>query len=271
MTTEDMKMKHTGNVNTRSLSDNGSYTDACEEAVNNQLSFEKFKRDPRYTRILEHVSKDLGSQYLDVIKKQTPEFFNKFELFKKNDILGLPITVNYPSVGLISPSTLRYIKIASDIFTIFGDIKYDKICEIGAGYGGQMLINDQIINYSEYHLFDLPPVLELISKYLECHILNGSYKTYTLNRHNGEQEYDLVISNYAFSELPLELQKKYIFKILKNSKRGYLTMNSGLNSSVFKGNFLSVDQLKEFLPEIEVFKEEPETAKGNYVIVWNKL
>jgi len=263
-------MKYIGTVGNRSLSDNGSYTDACEEAAHDQHSFDNFKRDPRYTRILEHVTPELGSKYLDVIKDQTPEFLNKFELFKKNDLLGYPIKVDYPLVGLISPSTLRYIKILSDIVTLFGDIKYHKIAEIGAGYGGQMLVNDQIINCSEHHLFDLPPVLELISKYLEGHVLNGSYKTCTLNKHNGKQQYDLVISNYAFSELPLQLQEKYIFKILKNSKRGYLTMNSGISSSSFKGNFLSIDQLKEFLPEIQIIKEEPETANGNYVVVWNK-
>jgi hypothetical protein len=102
---------------------------------------------------------------------------------------------------------------------------------------------------------------------LEGHVLNGLYKTCTLNKHNGQQQYDLVISNYAFSELPLQLQEKYIFKILKNSQRGYLTMNSGMSSSTFKGNFLSIDKLKEFLPEIQIKKEEPETANGNYVIV----
>ena len=180
-------MKYTGAEGNRSLSDDGSYTDACEEAAHNQNSFNNFKRDPRYTRILEHVSPELGSRYLEAIKDQTPEFLNKFELFKKNDLLGNSSQEDYPGAGLISPSTLRYIKILSDIVKLFGDIKYDKIAEIGAGYGGQMLVNDQIINCSEHHLFDLPPVLELISKYLEGHILNGSYKTCTLNKHNGQQ------------------------------------------------------------------------------------
>lgn len=263
-------MKYIGAEGNRSLSDDGSYTDACEEAAHNQNSFNNFKRDPRYTRILEHVSTELGLKYLDKIKDQTPEFLDKFELFKKNDLLGNSSQEEYPVVGMISPSTLRYIKILSDIVKLFGDIEYDKIAEIGAGYGGQMLVNDQIINCSEHHLFDLPPVLALISKYLECHVLNGSYKTCTLNNHNGKQKYDLVISNYAFSELPSQLQKKYISKILKNSKRGYLIMNSGMSSSPFQGDFLSTDQLKELLPDIEIIKEEPETASGNYLVIWNK-
>lgn len=263
-------MKYVGHTKNRSLSDNGSYTAACEEAVSNQHSFDNFKRDPRYTRILEHVSPELGSKYLNIIKNQTPEFLSKIENFKKNDLLGGTVKCEYPLTGLISPSTLRYMKVSSDIITLFGDIKYNRIAEIGAGYGGQMLVNDQIINCPEYHLFDLPPVLALISKYLESHLLNASYKTCTLNTHDIEQQYDLVISNYAFSELPLALQEKYVSKVFKNSKRGYLTMNSGLSSSTFKGNFLTIEQLKELLPEIQVIKEEPETAHGNYIIIWNK-
>jgi hypothetical protein len=40
-------------------------------------------------------------------------------------------------------------------------------------------------------------------------------------------EYDLVISNYAFSELPRDVQINYVKSVLAPSKRGYLTMNSG--------------------------------------------
>ena len=58
-------------------------------------------------------------------------------------------------------------------------------------------------------LFDLPKVNKLIERYLNSHLLKGSYKTTTLNQEISEK-YDLVISNYAFSELPKSLQIKYI-------------------------------------------------------------
>jgi phospholipid N-methyltransferase len=112
------------------------------------------------------------------------------------------------------------------------------------------------------------PVLKLAQRYLEAHILNCSYKKCTLNQNSGKEYYDLVISNYAFSELPSKMQCKYIEKILSKANRGYLTMNSGLASSAFCGNFLSVDELRERLPPFEVFEENPLTFPNNYVIVW---
>jgi hypothetical protein len=86
-----------------------------------------------------------------------------------------------------------------------------------------------------------------------------------LNQHRGDVEYDLVISNYAFSELPSNLQMKYIEKILLNSKRGYLTMNSGISDSEFKGDKLMLDDLKKLLPKFEVI---PQDYPGNYIVVW---
>ena len=57
--------------------------------------------------------------------------------------------------------------------------------------------------------------------------MNGAYEVTTLN----EQlpcNYDLVISNYAFSELPMLVQQAYIRKVLAYCTRGYLTMNTGI-------------------------------------------
>jgi hypothetical protein len=131
-----------------------------------------------------------------------------------------------------------------------------------------MLILDKILKFKQYDLFDLPPVLNLTSKYLESHILNNTYKTTTLNQHLNNTKYDLVISNYGFSELPKILQIKYIEKVIQKSKRGYLTMNSGKKNSAFKNNHLSLDDLEKLLPDFEVVPERPSTHKENYIIIW---
>lgn len=110
--------------------------------------------------------------------------------------------------------------------------------------------------------------MNLTAKYLECHNLNNSYLTRTLNQHNGNTYYDLSISNYAFSELPSNLQIKYIEKIFSESIRGYLTMNSGLSNSAFKNDKLSLQDLKKYLPKFEIIEEKPLTHPGNYIIIW---
>lgn len=263
-----LQKEYIGTLLNRSDSDNGSYVRFVQSAVLDYKKFKNFKRHPDYQAILEHVTEDEGEKYLDIIKNNSPELLNNINQFKDNDLVGGPITYDYPKIGNISPSTLRYIKVASDLKKYFGSDIGQKVAEIGVGYGGQLLINDKIFDIKSYHLFDLPPVLSLVSKYLESHILNCAYKLFTLNQHGGDESYDLVISNYAFSELPSQLQIKYIEKIISKSKRGYLTMNSGFENSAFTNNKLSFNDLKRLLPPFEMVSEYPITADNNYIIIW---
>jgi putative sugar O-methyltransferase len=237
------------------------------KAATDYRIFSRFKSDPTYREMLEHVTAEQGEKYLAVIKDQNPEFFDQFDRFKINDLVGTPITHSYPSIGTISPTTLRYLKVASDLQQYFGFNIGEKIVEIGVGYGGQLLICDQVFKIKEYHLYDLPPVLSLVERYLESHVLNCAYKTSTLNQNSGDEHYNLAISNYAFSELPSQLQCKYIEKILANSSKGYLTMNSGQEGSLSPDK-LSVDVLRRKLPSFEIFEENPLTWPENYIIVW---
>lgn len=262
-----MSQSFIASAENRSTSDNGRYVSFVERAVSDYNVFLKFKQHPDYTEILEHVSEDQGRQFLEIIKKQTPRFFENINIFKINDLIGTPTICNYDGLQ-ISPSTLRYVKVASDIATYFGKNIGENIVEIGTGYGGQCLILDKIFEIKKYNLFDLEPVLNLNKKYLESFCLNGSYKTSTLNQCIGDESYDLVISNYAFSELPKHIQKKYIEKVLSKSAKGYLTMNTGMISG--QNTFLSVDELKELLPPFQILEETPNTFYGNYVIVWGR-
>ena len=238
------------------------------KATTDYRIFSRFKSDPAYREMLEHVTPEQGEKYLAIIKNQSPEFFDQFDRFKINDLVGNPIMHSYPGIGTISPTTARYVKVASDLQKYFGFDIGKKIVEIGVGYGGQLLINDQVFKMKEYHLYDLPPVLRLVERYLESHVLNCAYKTSTLNQNSGDERYDLAISNYAFSEFPSQLQCKYIEKILVNSSKGYLTMNSGRKGSLSTLDKLSVDDLRRKLPPCEIFEECPLTREENYIIVW---
>lgn len=256
----------------RSDSDDGLYVIAVKDATESYKSFTNFKRHPDYNRVLEHLTERDGLEYLEILRRQAPDLLSSIALFKDNDLLGNPRTYSY-DVGQISPTTLRYIKVASDLRILFGPSIGDNIVEIGIGYAGQALIIDRIFKVLKYRLIDLPPVCDLASKCLEHHILSCSYQTSTINRESGTEEFDLVISNYAFSELPAELQLCYVKKILSKAKRGYLTMNSGLGKSPRSENKLSLAQLRAMLPPSEVIPDLPIKHDENYIIVWghNKL
>ncbi len=259
-----------------SISDgNHYYLQAVIKATNNRKAFSNFKRDPAYNEILEHASHEEALASIEIIKNQTPELITNINDFRINDSVGGARCVEFDGLGMISPSTIRYMKVASDIISLFQNRIGENIVEIGTGYGGQYLILDRAINFSNYTLMDLNEVLELNVKYLESFVLNSYYKYSTLNQLGSEHNFDLVISNFAFSELPRDLQIKYVEKVLSKSKRGYLVMNSGNDNSVFtKGSPrwndkpLHIKELEEMLPKFRQIEENPLTFPGNYVIVW---
>ena len=252
----------------RSKSDNGLYSIAVQEAFTNKKKFNNFKSNIFYQDILEHVNYPQGLEYLNIIKRDS-NLLNNIDKFLINDQIGNPKKYYYEELKTkISPTTLRYIKVASDIKKIFKD-EITNIVEIGCGYGGQYLILDQVMKINHYILIDLHDVNKLIEKYLEHHLLNSSYKTKTINQLQSNKQFDLVISNYAFSELPPQTQISYIKKILLNSKNGYLTMNSGKENG-FK-NHLSLEEIRNFIKNITILEEEPNTGEGNYIIIWGNI
>jgi len=95
------------------------YTQICVEAVEDDDVFKKFKSDPRYTAILEHVPVEQGRLYAEGILQYDIDD-DLISSFKDNDLIGGSNTFNYGgSIGIVSPSTLRYMQNALDIATFF--------------------------------------------------------------------------------------------------------------------------------------------------------
>ena len=118
------------------------YRHFVNQCLNNEELFKNFKQNNIYKNILEHVSNEIGSEYLKIIKEQNPSIIKKIDKVKINDLVGGSNLVDYKDVGHVSPSSLRYAKVLSDILVLFKKKKFKKIAEIGTGYGGQFLIFD---------------------------------------------------------------------------------------------------------------------------------
>jgi hypothetical protein len=80
--------------------------------------------------------------------------------------------------------------------------------------------------------------------------------------------FDLIISNYAFTEIDKNIQDIYIEKILRKSKHGYITCN-------FISHFCNIDsysleQLESKLLEFNTKRaaEYPLTHKDNLILYW---
>ncbi|WP_211214326.1 putative sugar O-methyltransferase [Pontibacter roseus] len=249
-----------------SLSDNQVYPDFCAKANIDAALFSNFRRNEVYCLTLEHVSEEYGKLYLDTILKENVHLLKSIELFKENDVWGNPRVFEYENVGKISPTTLRYIKVLSDLLKLFSGLDGMKICEIGVGYGGQCRIIDCATSPSAYTLVDIKPALMLTQRYLDNYILDSVLSYKTMNELKVET-YDLVISNYAFTELPRKFQDVYLKKIILNSNSGYITYNE-ITPEAFES--YKRDELLRIIPNSYIIDEEPLTHAKNCIIVWNK-
>lgn len=246
-----------------SLSDNQAYPQVCIQAANDYKSFNNFRRNHIYNDILEHVSEKQGNEYIQVISRDS-DILAAINSFKLNDDYGNPRTFEYPNIGTISPSTLRYIKVLADIKGHFQTADNMDICEIGIGYGGQCRVINAYCKPATYCLVDIQPALGLAQRFLDNFILH-SVLTYKTMNELSSRNYDLVLSNYAFTELPRTIQDVYLTKVILNSKKGYITYNE----IVPKGfNSYKSDELVAMIPGSKVLKEEPLTHPKNCVIVW---
>ena len=247
-----------------SVTDDGAYPRLCEQAARDPAVFASFKRHPAYTPVLEHVTPDEGAEYLRITLAQTPSFAALLDRFRKNDRLGTPHVSDYGPHGTFSPTTLRYVKVMSDLVQLFGSLDGLRIIEIGCGYGGQCFTVHVASQPRAYALVDLEPCLRLQKVYLtELGVANVSFVP--PERAADDAAYDLVVSNYAFSECTRDVQDEYLTRVLQNSKRGYLTCN-WIAPRHFHS--LSPDDLLAAVPGSRFLPETPRTAPDNRIWVW---
>jgi hypothetical protein len=242
-----------------SISDYSEYSEFCELASQDKELFSKFRSCIEYQEILEHVTRSLGNLYLNEIKNNSGSISKVIEL--ASDDIGKPIKFNYQGVGRVSPTQLRYYKVLLDLQKYFGRLDGYKVVEVGIGYGGQSSQICKEFKVSNYTLIDLPSVLKLARNYLDLRAPNSpiSYG------HFNHGEVDLFISNYAFSELRRDIQNDYFEKYVSKARRGYVTYNHITPEDW--GSFTAV----EFANKIkgsEIIAEEPNTGKGNVIVLW---
>lgn len=247
-----------------SLADFGDYPSFCALAAQDSNVFDTFRTNPAYTRVLEHLPKDLGQEYLDVILRDFDFSKSDFDEFRRNDYYGGARTYYYEGAGQFSPTTLRYIKVLGDLIREFGSLEGKKICEIGVGYGGQARIIASYFDIKSYQLLDLDSVLALDKRYLGHFKDIESKIIYGLDSKDAI-ECDLVISNYAFSELRGEVQDFYIQKIIKHAKNGYITFNN-IAPQGFNHPLESYETL--FNKKIKIKDEVPLTHENNGVVIF---
>ena len=246
------------------------YEQQLSRLLKSKKSLSDFRRKYDYREILEHVTYTQGKNYLEQIQEYSPQnYIELIEKNKANDLFGNPYEYQYPGVGRVSPTTLRYISTAIDIFETIKLNKESVVAEIGVGYGGQAAILERMYGIRNYSAFDLPSVIQLSNVYLNN--VNSKLK-FTSSGFSSDKNttWDVVISNYAFSELHRDLQLSYIEHVIAKSKSGYMIMNSGRSNITGRSEGkLSLDEMRKYIPNLQVKEEIPLTGPDNYIIYWN--
>ena len=176
-----------------------------------------FRRIRDYTAILEHVTPEQGRAYLSRVAHR-PELLAALPRFGRNDEAGHPRLHDFPPHGRFSPTTLRYVKVLCDLLDRFGPLDGLSICEIGVGYGGQCRVVGEWSRPAEYCLVDLRPALGLAERFLDQFVLPMPIHLRTLNTLRA-RDWDLVVSNYAITEMPRDVQDAYMEGVVRRSRR----------------------------------------------------
>ena len=242
------------------------YLEICRRAVEGDM-FDTFKSHDDYRQILEHLGYNDSLVHLTAIERDNPDLITMLSVFADNDIIGSTQTCSYPSLGMdISPSTIRYTKVLSDLILHFGYLDGMDIVEIGGGYGGQCLIVDKAFAFNSYTIIDLKEPSALQRKYLDYHgVENVRCVTPDMLEFDN---IDLCISNYAFSEIGRTFQDAYIEKVIKPAKNGYITCNVFGNDNI--NTPLTREDVVALKPNHLVLKEEPHMVEDNFIYIWHE-
>jgi putative sugar O-methyltransferase len=249
----------------------GEYTKSwptmAQVAAAQDKIFRKFRRSRVLIDALDHVTLEDAKKYFSEIEKIS-NFQPKFRACLKDlDSVGKPVRYYFRSRGVYSPTVIRYLKVYLDLHELFGNLDNFKIAEIGIGFGGQASVVSNLSNPKSYALFDLPSVLDLSRKVLSKNNSQCTFE-YFDGRKPTHIESDLVISNYAFSELNKDVQKIYLERVILKAKRGYITWNNLSEKQL--GGFSVADLIRE-IPNSEILPEVPLTYPGNCIIYWKNL
>jgi hypothetical protein len=241
------------------------FLQACKEASEDIDLLNNFRRDERIHPILEHVSYEEGMLYLKERRNIAPKLEHIIPKMKENDLVGNPVLYDYPKLGFVSPTTIRYIKNVYDIASMLVPVSetMETVVEIGGGYGGLCRMMNGVFPLFNYLLVDFPEVNQLSKGYLSYYF--GECKGImwmTPEDVNEVKNIHMCVSNYAFSECNRETQEKYYNSIIKNSNMFYITYNH------ISDNNMSFEEFKDFASkdfDIRV-EEEIRDSHKNYVM-----
>jgi len=256
------KLETQSSRNRTSISDIPQYTEICSMAASNPEILAVFKKCFEYRLVLEHVTRSQAIQYLEFIKNDQG-LLSMIARVSKMEI-GSPIVYPFEGLGKLSPTQIRYGKIVKDINNLFGDLNNLDITEIGIGNGGLAAQIASHFQLNSYRLVDLPEVLDLTRETLKPYLKLTDFQFINPDEVKASDS-ALFISNYAFSELHMEVQDFYFENYIVHSKSGFMLYNHIHENPDAS---YSAQEIADRIPGSLILRENPLTYDGNVLLVW---
>lgn len=212
------------------------YVKCVEKELEKNINEMTFKSLPDYKYMLEHVSPTQGYQYLQYIINDYSKIYNDnkkyiIDICYLNDKYGVPDKFDFKNFIFTSPTNIRYIYQSFKILNYMKKINTNNIdiIEIGGGYGGLCFFIHNFsklfnINIASYTIFDLPIITKLQKIYTSS--LNINIIVFDITNTFNVSNNSFLISNYAFSEIDINIQKIYKDKLFKFIDHGFLCWNN---------------------------------------------
>jgi hypothetical protein len=273
-----------------SVSDSDSYRAICARAAGDDEVFAEFRRQPEFLAIVEPPSVDpdgwragRGDVSIDAAEyaahvRAITAYRPLLDAFRASDRIGAPVVESFAELGDFNRYTLRYIKILWDLELLFKSLAGLRILEIGGGYGGQCAIIARRFDVASYDILDLPETAALARRFLAT---AGIAQARCLSDISALQpSYDLLISNYAFSELSDALRVGYRETLVPRCARGFMmwnrvyfditTLRLGRDEAVARFR-AEMDALAQHAPNLRTVDElltEDDRARAVVMLTW---
>ncbi|RYD24085.1 MAG: hypothetical protein EOP88_01475 [Verrucomicrobiaceae bacterium] len=215
-----------------SISQETPWVATCSAFADGRIDSTDFRRNSAIREIVETVGPVDGRFYAACADAWGPGFLTDPRIASIDD-WGNPLRWPAALLGTpraFSPTTLRYLATALWLRKNGYVTDGAQILEIGVGFGGLAATN-AVVSGATTSLVDLPPVENAALRMLGELGLGSFGKTGT----ETHQEPDLVISNYAFTELNSSVQQEYLDRHLRHARRGVIVSNSAVFASSIRG------------------------------------
>lgn len=215
-----------------SISGETPWISICAAYADGAISSKDFRRNNAVRQIVETVGPVDGRFYASRVREWGPNWLTD-DAISRIDAWGNPI--RWPAMLLgtphaFSPTTLRYLATALWLRKRGFIEDGSNVAEIGVGFGGLAAIN-AAISRVKTTLADLPQVEQAAKRM----ITENGFGESLSNAPKADAHHDLVISNYAFTELDSDIQQHYLERYLVKARRGVIVSNSAVFAGSIKG------------------------------------